>query len=30
LPEEKNALAKMESIVSCINWAHFRVKRKLS
>jgi glycosyltransferase involved in cell wall biosynthesis len=30
LPEEKNALTRMESIVSCINWVHFRVKRKLS
>ncbi|HSY76877.1 MAG TPA: glycosyltransferase family 2 protein [Bacteroidia bacterium] len=30
LPEEKNALTRMESIVHSINWSHFRVKRKLS
>ena len=30
LPEEKNALQRMESIVSSINWLHFRVKRKIS
>jgi glycosyltransferase involved in cell wall biosynthesis len=29
LPEEKNALKRMESIVSSVNWTHFRVKRKI-
>lgn len=30
LPEEQDALKRMEGIVSSINWNHFRLKRKLN
>jgi len=29
LPEEKNAILRMESIISSLNWNHFRLKRKM-
>jgi glycosyltransferase involved in cell wall biosynthesis len=30
LPEEKLALKRLESIANCLNWTHYRIKRKLT